>query len=394
MARRLIRLRPTALAALCAGCLVAAGTGPAAGAAAPATVHVVLNGAAVTMTPAPVMVGGAPYVSAKAVAQLLGVPATWDAQTKTLVLGASTASSVHSFVFQGVRYGVDGLQARTYPGPQSTSGTYWIVQYTLTNETNVAVNVPGTQPSLVLLGPGSAQYQPSSTASGPTAGTLNPHITFTSDAVFNVPVGAEPSAYALGFDAYHSTPKGFQPAALGARLPASTSRTETSNVGATYTVSNLWDTDVQEVLVQKVVRTTVLLPDLTSASFTPTTTDYIADVSINNPGASAITVAGSQFALQFSGGVSIAPYPVSGLPGFVPANSLFPASGSASSGSGGAQSGSGVTIAPGEVWTGAILFAVPTGVDTASPALAISVNGQQRVISLSPCSAACPPVVD
>ncbi len=361
------------------------GVGEAA-AAPPSHVRVVVGGNAMDVRPAPVLVHGVPYVSVQALAQILGVQITWDAKTDTIEVGAPAATG-HTFLFQGVQYAVTGLQERTYTGVQSTSGQYWIVSYQLTNTTGTAVDVPGTQPGLDLLGPRGAQYLPDATLSGPTAGTLNPHLSFDSYAVFNVPAGAKPLGYALGFDAYRATAKGFQPAPLGAALPASSAKTTTSTLNATYTVSNLWNSDAQDVLLRSLVRSTAILPDLTAPSFDPTTGFWIVDFSIDNPGSQAITLAASQFSLQFGGGGSVAAYPVSVLPGYVPSNNLFGASGSSGS------SSTGVTVAPGQVWTGALLFEIPSTVSTAQPAFSITANGQQRVMALTGCvGGVCPPV--
>jgi hypothetical protein len=389
-----VRTRPRGLRGTpwAAAALVAALLAPAA-AAAPAPpaprVRVVVGDQTLTLDPAPVVIDGVPYVPAPAFAKALGIPVAWDPHAATLTV-AGAAGSAHSFVFQGIRYAVTGLEARTYPGPGPTSGAYWIVQYSLTNVTRQAIDVPTTEPTLVLLGPGGAEYQADPTNSGPAPGVLNPGITFSSYDVFDVPAGAAPGAYALGFDAYRSTPHGFQPAPLGAALPPSTAQTTTTSLDATYTVTDLWNGDVQEVLLKRLVRTTALLPDLTPGSFNPTTSVWIVDLAVNNPGTTAITLAPSEFALTFADGATIAPYPVGPLPGWVPASSLYAVSSTA--GPTTPPTPASVTVAPGTVWQGALLFEVPGTVATSGPALAITVNGAQRVLPLAPCpGGACPP---
>lgn len=395
--RRLVPVASVALVTMLSGAFLGSTAVPAAGAAPKAVpaVHVVLNGSAVTMKPQAVVIDGVPYVSAPALAGLLNLPATWNPRTDTLVLGTAP-STAHSFVFQGMRYAVTGLQARTDPAAVATSGTsglYWLVSYALTNVSNTAIDVATTQPQVMLLGPKGTEYEPDSALSGPTAGTLNPGITFTSYAVFNVPAGATPGPYALGFDAYRSTAKGFLPAALGAGLPAANSVTHVTDIGATYSVSNLWNSEVQQVLLRSVVRTDAVVPDLTAASFNPTTSFWVVDFSINNPGADAITLSPSAFSLQFQSGASLSPYPVSNLPGYVPANSLFTVGSGSSSSTQASSSPGSVTVAPGQVWNGALLFEVPDTVTTTQPAFAITVSGQQRIMSLAPCpDGACPPV--
>jgi hypothetical protein len=395
--RGLRRLGATCRGAVLVGLTLTVASLPAAAAAAAAQAvpppRVLMGGDPVALRPAPVLLHGVPYVSVQALSALLGVPVTWNPKTDTIEVGIPVATA-HSFVFQGVRYAVTGLQERAYTGVQSTSGEYWIVSYELTNTTDTAVDIPATQPGLVLLGPRGAQYLADASLSGPTAGTLNPHLSFSSYAVFNVPTGASPAGYALGFDAYRATAKGFQPAPLGAALPASSAATHTTQLDATYTVSNLWDSDAQDVLLRALVRTSAVLPDLTAPSFDPTTSFWIVDFSIDNPGANPITLQASQFSLQFGDGATVPAYPVSDLPGYVPPNNLFGASGgSAAGGTGAAASSAGVTVPPGQVWSGALLFEIPATISTAQPGFAISVNGQQRVLPLTVCQAGvCPPV--
>lgn len=357
--------------ALVAGLVAPGGVGALASPR-PPSLTVRVNGRVIALAQPALLFAGQPYLPVVDLAQVLGVAVSWDAHHRVVSIGEGTTTPLHTFTFQGIQYSATDLQVRSYPSPHSTSGTYWIVQYALTNTTQHPINVGSTQPALRLLGPNGAQFSPDPTLSGPTAGTLNPQITFSSYLVFNLPDGANPALYRLGFNAYRVTAAGFTTTTLSAALPTPTSRTKRVQVNLPYAVSGLWNADVQSLLVRQIVETNAIVPDLTAASFDPKVQFWVVEFGVDNPGPETIHFSASDFALQFGSGLAIAPYQVSSLPGYVPPSNL--------------QSSAGVTLAPGEVFNGALLFAVPGGTPTANPQLAITVNGQERVIPAGPCS--------
>jgi hypothetical protein len=344
-------------------------------------ITVAINGQPLSTPFPPIMINDHVYVPVRYVAQALGLPVQWDPATSTVWIGAIPTASVAaggSFDYQGLHYAVTGLVVRNYPGPQSTSGSYWIVSYSITNTGTQPVNVPQQQPTLVLLGPGGVQLQASSNLSGPTPTVINPGITFSSYLVFNVPTGAVPAQYGLGFNTYQVVGSQFITTPLSAPLPSSSSSEVSTPVGSTYALTNLWNAGTQKISIDRVVQTTAVAPDLSPGSFNPSTTFWIVDFDVLNPGPANISFSASNFALTF-GSYSILPLPIVSLPGYVlPSNLTQPG---------------GVTLGPGDTFSGSLVFAVPANVAAGSPALQINVNGQLRIISLQPCSSGpCPPV--
>ncbi len=366
--------------------LAVLGTAMGAGADASPSIGVVLNGQPITFTSAPVMINNHVYVPVRDLAQALGIPVVWDASTDSVILGtagsaaaSSSASAVGggSFTYEGLQYSATGLVAREYPGQQASSGVYWIVSYSITNTGIVPVDVPQAQPALVLFGPGGAQLAPDTALSGVAPGTVNPGISFTSYDVFDVPSSAVPAAYGLGFDTYQVVSGQFTTTAVSASLPAASSSTLRTTVGSSYAIQDVWNTAIQKLGIDQVVQTTAIVPDLTPQSFNPTTSFWIVDFDVNNPGPGDIAFNAGDFALNFGGSLSLAPSSVASLPGYVPATSL-------------AQ---GVTVTAGNDFSGALLFAVPAGTPISNPALALSINGQTRIVSVDPCNAGvCPPI--
>lgn len=361
----------------------------AASAAAPTAVTVRVDGQVVKLADPPLVAGGKVYLSAVDIGELLGVPVTWDARARVLDLGSSEAAPPRAFVFQGVAYGAASLQIRTYPGAQNTVGSYWIVEYTATNQSAqpVALSASGGsstssgsgaagQPPLMLIGPNGSESAPDPNLSGPQPGSLNPGVTFSSYLVFDMPAGALPHAYVLGFNAYRVTSSGFTTTRLSTPLPAPSQRTESQTINATYALSGLWNAEVQEVLIRAVVRTNAIVPELQPADFDPSGSFWIVEFGIDNPGPGSIAFGASDFALRFNGSLSIAPTAVGALPGYVPANDLQ----------------SGVTLAGGQVFNGALLFAVPGGTLTTNPQFVLQVNGVERAVPVAPClNGVCPP---
>jgi hypothetical protein len=372
------------LAGAAAGALAAAILGVAVGAGADTTptINVEVNGSPVTFDSPPVMLNDHVYLPIRYVAQALGLPVEWDGTTDTVYVGAAPGASAAtggSFVYQGLQYSATGLAIRQYPGQQNTSGVYWIVSYSITDTGTAPVNVPQSQPALELLGPGGAQLAPTPNISGPTATTINPGITFTSYAVFNVPQTAVPAAYGLGFETYQVVGGQFTTTPLSASLPpASTSQVQTT-VGSSYALQNVWNSGIDKLSIDQVIQATNIVPDLTAPSFNPATTFWIVDFDVTNPGPGNISLSASNFTLEFNGGLTLAPSSVGSLPGYVPATSLT-------------QPG-GVLVTPGGTFSGALLFAVPGGTPTDNPGLSLTVGSQTRVVSLEPCNAGvCPPV--
>ncbi len=340
-------------------------------------VTVRLNGQVLHLPDAPLVAGNTVYLSAADLAAAFGVPVNWNAAQRVLDIGAATAAAAGGFVFQGVAYAATGLQVRTYPGSQDTTAAYWIVQYEATNRSSQPVTMSSSQPPLLLIGPHGAEYTPDPSLSGPQPSTLNPGVTFEGYLVFDMPTGASPAPYALGFNAYRVTSSGFTTTRLSTPLPPDSAFTRVQTIGATYALSGLWNAEVQELLVRALVRTNRIVPDLQAANFDPTTTFWIVDFGVDNPGPGAITLNASNFALGFSSSLTIAPYPVTSLPGYVAPSNLS----------------SGLSLPAGQVFNGALLFAVPGGTDTTGPRLVISVNGTEQAVALAPCPAGnCPTV--
>jgi len=358
------------------------GAAVGAGADGSATISVVVNGQTVTFDSAPMLINDHVYVPIRYVAQALGIPVTWDQANETVYLGNSQAGSTAlggSFAYEGLKYSAAGLQMREYPGQQNTSGAYWIVSYAITNTSAAPVDVATTQPALVLFGPGGVQLAPDSGNSGPGATTLNPGITYSSYDVFNVPTTAVPSAYSLGFNTYQVVNGQFTTSPVSASLAPSSSTTVQTPVGSTYSLQNVWNGAIQTLSIGQVVQSTAIVPELTPPSFDPTTSFWIVDFDITNPGPDSISFSASDFALDFNGGLSIPAAAVASLPGYVPATSL--------------TSPGGVTVTEGNTFSGGLLFDVPANTPTANPGLALSVNGNTRVVSLQACNAGvCPPV--
>ena len=371
------RISRRGFAAAVGGALLAGTAGGAAAAAKAPAVTVRVNGQVVQLPEPPLVSGGKVYLPVADVADAFGVPVTWNGTRRVLDIGASGSAAAIGFVFQGVAYAATGLQVRTYPGSQNTSTVYWIVQYQATNRGKQPVTMSSAQPPLLLIGPNGAEYTPDSTLSGPQPTTLNPGLTFDGYLVFDMPASAAPPAYALGFNAYRVTSSGFTSTRLSTVLPANSVATGVQTINATYALSGLWNSSVQELLVRALVRTNRITPDLQPANFDPTTSFWIVDFGIDNPGPGAISFSASDFALGFSSSLSIAPYAVTSLPGYVPPSNLQ----------------AGVTLAAGQVFNGAMLFVVPAGTPTSGPQLVVRVNGAQQAVALAPCpNGTCPPV--
>lgn len=346
-----------------------------------ASIHVEVDGQPVTFGAAPVMINNHVYLPIRYVAQALGLPVTWDAATDTVLIGSvPTGSTSASFSYQGVRYAATSLQMRSFPAAATNSGSYWIVSYSMTNTGTTPVNVPQQQPSLVLFGPGGVQLSPDSSLSGAAPGVLNPGISFSSYLVFDVPAGALPASYTLGFDTYQVVGGQFTTTPLSTPLPTSGSTETDTSVSATYSVNDLWNSGIQQVTIGRVVRTTQMVPSLSAASFDPTTSFWIVDFGVTNPGPGNITFDASNFALNFNNSLSVNPTTVGSLPGYVAPSSLTTA-------------GS-VTLPAGQTFSGSLLFELPAGTPTTNPGLAITVGSQTRIISLQPCTGGvCPPIV-
>ena len=380
----------SALGFLCA--LV--GTAVGASADTSPAIGVALNGQPLSFSAAPVIIGNHVYVPVRDIAQALGLSVTWDASTDTVELGGAaagtgaptgvggTAAGVGggSFSYQGLTYAATGLVARTDPTAAAGSGVYWIVEYSITNDSTAPVDVPTAQPTLGLFGPGGVQLSADTNLSGPAPGTVNPGITFSSYDVFQVPADAEPAAYSLGFDTYQVAGGQFTTTPMSAALPQNTSTVFSTNIGATYALQNLWNSAVQKLTIASVTQTTSIVPSVTASSFDPNTTFWIVDFDVANPGPGDITFNQGAFALEFNDSLSIAPTALpSGLPGYVPATSL--------------SASGGILVPAGQTFSGALLFALPVGTPTANPGLSLTVNGQTRIVSLSPCTAGVCPAV-
>ena len=365
------------------------GSGVGAGADASPAIGVVLNGQQVAFRAgAPEMINDHVYVPVVDIAAALGLPVHWDQSTETVEIGVAagaggqTAAAVGggSFTYQGLQYSVTGLVGRTYPGQPADSGTYWIVEYAITNQGTAPVDVPQAQPALGLFGPGGAQLSADSALSGPAPATINPGITFNSYDVFQVPGSAVPAAYRLGFDTYSVSNGQFTTTPLDASLPQNTSTAQTQTVGASYALQDVWSPAVANLTIASVTRTTQIVPGLTPESFDPTTSFWIVDFTVANPGPGDISVNQGQLSLDFNNSLSIAPTSLpTGLPGYVPASSL------------GASGG--VLVPAGQSFSGALLFTVPAGTPTSNPGLSVSVNGHTEIVSLQPCTNGnCPPI--
>lgn len=347
-----------------------------------APIHIEVNGQSVSFDSAPVMVADHVYLPIRYVAQALGIPVHWDASTQTVLIGTvptSANGTTGSFVYQGLRYSSTTLAIRNYPGSGNTSGAYWIVSYSLTNTGTTPINVPQQQPALALFGPGGVQLSPDAALGGPAPSVINPGISFSSYLVFDVAPGAVPSAYSLGFDTYQVVGGQFTATPVSAPLPTSGSTEVETPVSATYSLNNVWNSGLQQVTIGKVVQTTQIVPDLTAASFNPTTTFWIVDFDVTNPGPGNISFSNSNFALNFNDTLSISPANISSLPGYVAPSSL--------------SASGGETLPAGATFSGSLLFSVPVGTPTTNPGLSLTVGGQTRIISLQPCSGGtCPPV--
>jgi hypothetical protein len=290
-----------------------------------------------------------------------------------------------TFTYDGLRYAATGLIVRPYPGPRSDSGTYWIVSYSITDTTVM----PGAAPTAqvpVLFGPGGAEIAADGALGGAAPGVVNPGITWSSYEVFNVPAGASPAAYTLGFVPFQIVGgQYFAGAPLSMALPPSASATVRTPVGATYDLQNVFGssghpTSEQALTIGQVVETNAVAPDLTASSFDPTTSVWVVDFTLANTSSGDIGLSAGDFALDLGGEDEIAPADVPSLPGFVQPTGL--------------QNPGGVTVPTGGTFAGSLLFEIPAGTPVGSPQLQFSANGQTRIVSLSPCAAgSCPPVL-
>ncbi len=352
--------------------------------AAPSTaIRIEVNGRTVELGAPPLVVRNHVYLPLRFIAQTLGVPVHWDGTNRTVYLGTTPpgANGAGAFTYQGLTYRATALQVRSYPGHQHTSGVYWVVSYGVTNTTAAPVDVATTQPPLGLLGPGGQQLLPEVSLGGPAPQVINPGITFSSYMVVPVPSGALPSAYGLGFDTYHVVNTTFETQPVSASLPVSQSETMTTPVSATYAITDVWNRSIQNVTIGQVVQTTSVLPNTSSSSFDPGTTLWIVNFSISNPNLTSVSFSSTNFALNLGGELDIPPLSVASIPGYFGPTDL-------------SQPG-GVLLASDQSFSGALAFAVPQGTPTGSPSLSIRVNGQQRLISLTPCSGnVCPPIGD
>ncbi len=371
-------------------------------------IHVVLDGRTLTLpTPAQWM-GGQVFLPPRDLAQALGMPAHWDPATNTLYLGSGAPASTggtmvplaagasgpvlptaaaRSFTYRGLRYEATGLESRSYPGVHNSSGTYWIVSYSITNTSSTPVSIPASEVP-VLLGPNGSQIAADTKLSGIAPSVVNPGITYSGYRVFNVPTAALPSGYALGFAPTHTVGgQSYFGMPLKTALPPNAAATDRTPVNATYDLENVFSnpsihnlTSEQVLTITDTVQTTAIAPDLTHPSFAPDASFLIVDFTLKNTTSGDINVASGDFTLNYNGEVSIAPYPIRYLPGYVQATGL--------------QAQRGVTVLTGQTFTGSLLFEIPPGTPTTNPQLQFSANNQTRVVSLSPCrSGACPPVL-
>jgi len=379
-----------------------------------APIHVVVDGHAVTLPASPALAGGRVFLPLRDLAALLGMAIPWDPATDTVYIGsappAATPATVRlaatsasaaapaspaadpsappaggSFTYQGLKYTATGLVARPYPGEQTNSGTYWIVSYSITDTSSTPIAVPAAQ-ALVLFGPGGSQIAADGALGGAAPTTINPGITFTSDDVFNVPASASPAAYRLGFIPYQVVGGQYYSApAESMALPPDAASTVKTAVNDVYDLQDMFTsskvlTSEQTLTIADVVRTNAVAPDLSAASFNPATSFWIVDFTLANTTSGDISVAASDFALDFGGEDTIAPDDIASLPGFVPPTGL--------------QNPGGVTVPTGATFSGSLLFVLPAGTPTQNPQLQFSADGQTRIGSLTPCAAgACPPVL-
>lgn len=352
-------------------------------AAGTAAIHVEVNGQAVSLGAAPVMISDHVYLPIRYIAQALGLPVHWDAGTRTVLVGSVPTggqATAGSFTYQGLEYAATALSVRTYPGAQASAGPYWILSYSITNTSKQPVNVPQQQPALGLFGPGGAQLAPTASLGGPAPGVINPGTTFSSYLVFAVPVGALPSAYSFGFDTYQVVGGQFTTTPVSAPLGTPSSTQVQTPISATYSLNGVWNSGLQQVTIGKLIQTSAIVPDLSPASFDPSTSFWVLDFSVTNPGPGNVTLAAGNFALNFNDALSISADAVGALPGYVAPSSL--------------DSGGSVTLPAGQTFSGSLLFVIPAGTPTTNPGLQLTVGQQTRIISLSPCTAGnCPPVL-
>lgn len=397
--------RARVAAALCAALAGAALLLPTAGASAggASTVHVVLDGRTVHLPTPPQRIAGKVWLPLRDLAVALRLAFQWDPATDTVYLGSGAPASPPtvvatplaarapavpsgSFAYHGLRYATTGLVVRPYPGGQSGSGTYWILSYSVTDISTTPVALPASEVP-VLFGPHGSQTAADRTLSASPPTAVNPGITLSSYEVFNVPSSAVPADYALGFaptqtvngQAYFATP-------LTMALPPDSGTTDHTPVHASYDLENLFTnpnsshpTSEQVLTITDTVQTTAIAPDLTAPSFRPDTTFLIVNFTLKNTTSGDISIAAGDFTLADNGETAIRPYNVSDLPGYVQATGL--------------QAQSGVTVLTGSTFTGSLLFEIPAGTPRTNPRLQFSANGQTRVVSLSPCQTACPPVL-
>ena len=386
-------------------------TAAAAGADGGSGVHVVVDGHTLTLPTPPLVVGAQVFLPLADLAQVVGLPFRWDPASQTVYLGGASATSAAagavplaatgvasdpaaapaaapaggSFTYQGLDYAATGLVLRPYPGDQNNSGTYWIVSYSITDTASTPIAVPAAQ-ALVLFGPGGTQIAADTPLDGAAPTTLNPGITFTSYEVFNVPAAASPASYTLGFIPYQVVGSQYYAAApLSMALPPSGSTTLKTPVNTSYDLQNMFSdatepTSDQRLTLGEVLQTNAVAPDLTAASFDPTTSFWVVDFTIANKTSGDISVAASDFALDFDREQSLAPADVASLPGFVQPTGL--------------QNAAGVTVPTGTSFSGSLLFEVPAGTPTENPQLQFSAHGETRIVSLTPCqTGSCPPVL-
>ena|GEM_PF-1740949 len=371
------------------------------------TIHVVLDGRTVNLPTPPQLTGGHVFLPLRDLAAALELAVRWDPTTDTVYLGsgapalATGATAIpldapvrspstpagSAFTYNGLRYETTGLVARPYPGDQNNSGTYWIVSYSITDTSSTPFSVPASEVP-VLFGPNGSQIAADSTLGGTAPSVVNPGITFSTYEVFNVPSSAVPSDYALGFaptqtvgsQSYFGTP-------LKMSLPPNSSSTDKTPVGASYDLENVFSnanthnlTSEQVLTITDTMHTTAIAPDLTKPSFKPDTSFLIVNFTLKNTTSGDINIAASDFTLDYNCEMSITPYNISYLPGYVQATGL--------------QAQGGVTVLTGSTFSGSLLFEIPAGTPTTNPQLQFSANGQTRVVTLTPCqSGACPPVL-
>jgi len=162
--------------------------GAVASAGGASAIHVVVDGCAVPLPTPPELIGGHVVVPLRDVAAVVGLAVHWDPATQTVSIGGPSAGSAPtamplvatstsqdpapaappagtSFTYNGLKYAAGGLVVRPYPGEQTDSGTYWIVEYTITDVSSTPISLPAAQ-ALVLFGPNASQIAADAALSG------------------------------------------------------------------------------------------------------------------------------------------------------------------------------------------------------------------------------------